>query len=212
MNDVYAACEKNHGKPIDLAVKSTYNPKTRKYFAFSDSFVPDPVNYRSDLWGDIGMKPDTWDNVRIGGKRIKDKTGIPVGIGLSAELDTAMAMRAIMYSFGAHEQDVEGNLAINSKELFKPQPHAAPQGVALLCKQRYASEAMSMSQIRTIGSLRARTTPKRRSAPRWGICREVLPAAPAVISCRRSLRSFARVASGLPPEQPNPLDDGLPGG
>jgi multiple sugar transport system substrate-binding protein len=170
MNDVYAACEKNHGKPIDLAVKSTYNPKTRKYFAFSDSFVPDPVNYRSDLWGDIGMKPDTWDNVRIGGKRIKDKTGIPVGIGLSAELDTAMAMRAIMYSFGAHEQDVEGNLAINSKELFKPQPHAAPQGVALLCKQRYASEAMSMSQIRTIGSLRARTTPRRRSAPRWGIC------------------------------------------
>jgi hypothetical protein len=170
MNDVYAACEKNHGKPIDLAVKSTYNPKTRKYFAFSDSFVPDPVNYRSDLWGDIGMKPDTWDNVRIGGKRIKDKTGIPVGIGLSAELDTAMAMRAIMYSFGAHEQDVEGNLAINSKELFKPQPHAAPQGVALLCKQRYASEAMSMCQIRTIGSLRARTTPRRRSAPRWGIC------------------------------------------
>src|SRR5258708_4865147 len=119
MKDVYAACEKTHGKPIDLAVKSTYNPKTQKYFAFSDSFVPDPVNYRSDLWGEIGMKPDSWDNVRIGGKKIKDKTGIPVGIGLSAELDTAMAMRAIMYSFGAHEQDADGNLAINSKETLE---------------------------------------------------------------------------------------------
>jgi multiple sugar transport system substrate-binding protein len=119
MNDVYATCEKNHGKPIDLAVKSTYNPKTRKYFAFSDSFVPDPVNYRSDLWGGIGIKPDTWDDVRIGGKKIKDSTGIPVGIGLSAELDTAMAMRAIMYSFGAHEQDADGNLAINSKETLE---------------------------------------------------------------------------------------------
>jgi multiple sugar transport system substrate-binding protein len=64
MNDVYAQCEKRHGKPIDLAVKSTYNPKTRSYFAFSDSFVPDPVNYRTDLWGDIGMKPDTWDDIR----------------------------------------------------------------------------------------------------------------------------------------------------
>src|SRR5216684_2239745 len=52
MKDVYAACENKHGKPIDLAIKSTYNPKTQKYFAFSDSFVPDPVNYRSDLWGD----------------------------------------------------------------------------------------------------------------------------------------------------------------
>src|SRR5215510_12513287 len=38
MNDVYAECEKKHGKAIDLAVKSTYNPKTKRYFAFSDSF------------------------------------------------------------------------------------------------------------------------------------------------------------------------------
>jgi len=119
MKDVYAECEKRHGKAIDLAIKSTYNPKTKKYFAFSDSFVPDPVNYRTDLWADIGMKPDTWENVRVGGKKIKDKTGIPVGVGLSAELDTAMAMRAIMYSFGAHEQDAEGNLAINSKETLE---------------------------------------------------------------------------------------------
>ena len=77
MKDVYAECERKHGKPIDLAVKSTYNPKTKKYFAFSDSFVPDPVNYRSDLWGDIGMKPDTWDDIRVGGKKIKDKTADP---------------------------------------------------------------------------------------------------------------------------------------
>jgi multiple sugar transport system substrate-binding protein len=119
MKDVYAECEKRHGKPIDLAVKSTYNPKTKKFFAFSDSFVPDPVNYRTDLWGDIGMKPDNWDDVRVGGKKIKDKHKIPVGVGLSAELDTAMAMRAIMYSFGSHEQDEAGNLTINSKETLE---------------------------------------------------------------------------------------------
>ena len=119
MNDVYAECEKKHGKPIDLAIKSTYNPKTKRFFAFSDSFVPDPVNYRTDLWGEIGMKPDTWEDIRVGGKKIKDKTGIPVGIGLSAELDTAMAMRAILYSFGAGEQDAEGNLTINSPQTLE---------------------------------------------------------------------------------------------
>src|SRR5262249_25753271 len=119
MKDVYDECEKKHGKPIDLAIKSTYNPKTKKYFAFSDSFVPDPINYRSDLWSEIGMKPDTWDDIRVGGKKIKDKTGIPVGVGLSAELDTAMAMRAIMYSFGSHEQNADGHLAINSKETLE---------------------------------------------------------------------------------------------
>jgi multiple sugar transport system substrate-binding protein len=119
MNDVYAECEKKYGKAIDLAIKSTYNPKTKKYFAFSDSFVPDPVNYRTDLWGDIGMKPNTWDDIRAGGKKIKDKHKIPVGIGLSAEIDTAVAMRALMYSFGSHEQDAEGNLTINSKNTLE---------------------------------------------------------------------------------------------
>jgi multiple sugar transport system substrate-binding protein len=116
LKDVYAECEKKHGKAIDLAVKSTFNPRTKKYFAFSDSFVPDPINYRSDLWGEIGMVPNTWDDVRVGGKKIKEKHGIPVGIGLSAELDTAMAMRAIMYASGSHEQDADGRLAIKSKE------------------------------------------------------------------------------------------------
>jgi multiple sugar transport system substrate-binding protein len=119
MTDVYAECEKRQGKPIDLAVKSTFNPKTKKYFAFSDSFVPDPINYRIDLWGDIGMTPNTWDDVRVGGKKIRDKHRIPVGVGLSAELDTAMAMRAIMYAHGASEQDSEGNLTINSKETLE---------------------------------------------------------------------------------------------
>ena len=113
--EIYQECEKKYGKPVDLAIKSTYNPKTKKYHGFSDSYVPDPINWRKDLWDDIGMKPDTWDDIRIGGAKIKAKTGIPVGIGLSAEIDTAMAMRAILFSFGGSEQDPSGNLVLNSK-------------------------------------------------------------------------------------------------
>jgi len=113
--EIYQECEKKYGKPIDLAIKSTYNPKTKKYHGFSDSYVPDPINWRKDLWDDVGMKPDTWDEIRIGGAKIKQKTGIPVGIGLSAEIDTAMAMRAILFSFGGSEQDPSGNLVLNSK-------------------------------------------------------------------------------------------------
>jgi multiple sugar transport system substrate-binding protein len=114
--EIYQECERRYGKPIDLAVKSTYNPKTKRYFGFSDSFVPDPVNWRKDLFDEAGGRPDTWDDIRTFGKKIKDKTGIPVGIGLANEIDTAMAMRAIMYSFGAGEQDAEGNLTIDSKQ------------------------------------------------------------------------------------------------
>ena len=108
-----------HGKMVELAQKSIYNPKTKKYFGLSDSWVPDPGNYRKDLWDAVGTFPDTWDDVRIGGAKIKQQSGNPVGIGLSQELDTSMAMRAIMYSFGSHEQDEDGQLTINSKETLE---------------------------------------------------------------------------------------------
>jgi multiple sugar transport system substrate-binding protein len=115
--EIYEECERKHGKPVDLAVKSTYNPKTKKYFAFSDSFVPDPVNYRKDLWDDVGMAaPDSWDDVLEAGRKIKQKHNLGVGIGLSAELDTAMAMRTVLFAFGGSVQDEHGKVVLNSKE------------------------------------------------------------------------------------------------
>jgi multiple sugar transport system substrate-binding protein len=121
MKEVYQECERKFGKPIDLAIKSTYNPKTKKYFAFSPGFVPDPVNYRQDLFSQVGMPngPRTWEDVRVGGAKIKKQFGNPVGVGLSNEIDTGMAMRTIMYSFGAHEQDEAGNLILNSKQTLE---------------------------------------------------------------------------------------------
>jgi multiple sugar transport system substrate-binding protein len=113
--EIYEEVEKKYGKPIDLAIKSTYNPKTKKYFGFSDMFVPDPVNYRTDLFQEVGGNVDSWDNIRKFGKMIKDKTGVPVGIGQAAEIDTAMAMRAVLYAFGGSEQDEQGNIVLNSK-------------------------------------------------------------------------------------------------
>lgn len=117
--EIYEECAHKYGKPIDLALKSTYNPKTKKYYGFSDSYVPDPINYRKDLWDDIGMYPDSWDDIRVGGKKLKQKHNISVGIGLASEIDANMAMRAIMYAFGASEQDPEGNPALKSKETLE---------------------------------------------------------------------------------------------
>jgi len=118
MKDVYQELERKLGKPIELAVKSTYNPRTKKYYALSPSFTPDPVNYRQDLFGQVGLPngPKTWEEVRTAGAKIKKQFGNPVGIGLANEIDTAMAMRTIMYSWGAHEQDEAGNLTLNSKQ------------------------------------------------------------------------------------------------
>ena len=115
--EIYHEVEKKWGKPVDLAVRSTYDPGTKKYFAFSDSYVPDPGNYRKDLWSEVGYPdgPATWDQLLDGARKIRKKTGNPCGIGLSQELDTSMALRALMWSYGASVQDEHGNVTINSK-------------------------------------------------------------------------------------------------
>ncbi len=118
-SDVYKACEQKYGKAIDLALKSTYNPKTKRFYGFSDSYVPDPVNYRKDLWDDVGMFPNTWEDIRIGGRKIKEKHGIPLGLGLAPELDSNMALRSIMATFGASEQDSDGNPVLKSRETLE---------------------------------------------------------------------------------------------
>ncbi len=119
--EVYQQVAKKWGKPIDLGHKSTFNPKTKKYFAFSDSYVPDPGDYRQDLWSQVGYPngPDTYDDLRKGAKAIKDKFGNPCGIGLSQELDTNMAMRGVLWSFGGAEQDPDGKVIINSPQTIE---------------------------------------------------------------------------------------------
>src|SRR5712692_1165148 len=121
MTPVYQEVEKKHGKKIDLALKSTYNPKTKKYFAFSDAYTPDPGNWHKDWWTEAGYPngPDTYDDLLKGATKIREKTGHPCGIGLGQELDTSMAMRAILWSFGGAEQDEAGNVTINSKQTIE---------------------------------------------------------------------------------------------
>ena len=119
--DVIAEVEKRHGKMIPLAHKSTFNPGTGRSFAFSDSYVPDPGNYRIDLWSRAGFPngPDTWEDLRVGGRKIRETSGNPVGIGFSQEMDSNMALRALLWSFGGAEQDENGRPALASKETIE---------------------------------------------------------------------------------------------
>ena len=117
-------CQRRYGKPLDMAVRSTRNPRTGKFHGFCDMVVPDPVNYRTDLWSEVGQTPDDWDRVRLGGKAIKSRTGIPVGIGLSSEDDSAIALRGLLLAFGGAEQDANGAPALASKETVEAVKYA----------------------------------------------------------------------------------------
>jgi multiple sugar transport system substrate-binding protein len=102
------------GKIGRLGKKSTYNPKTKKWFAFADNYVPDPVVWRHDIWNGIGESPATWEHVRRAAPKLK-AAGHPLGIGQSAELDSNMALMAFMMCFGSYVQNEKNQVVIKSK-------------------------------------------------------------------------------------------------
>jgi multiple sugar transport system substrate-binding protein len=105
---------KKVGKMNELAHKSTYNPRTKKYFGVSDMYVPDPVIWRRDLWNGVGEAPLTWDHVRKAAPKLK-AAGHPIGIGMSNELDSNMALIAFLMCFGAHIQNESNHVTLNTK-------------------------------------------------------------------------------------------------
>ena len=106
---------RKRGKMAQVAYRSTYNPRTKKYFGFSDNYAPDPVNYRTDLWGALGIRPTTWDNVLRAAPRLRARNN-PIGLGMSNEIDSNMFLIALMMCFGSFIQNREHRVVLNSKE------------------------------------------------------------------------------------------------
>src|SRR5947207_2206389 len=103
------------GKVGEVGFKSCYNPKTKKWHGFPENFVPDPVHYRRDLFHQVGVKaPSTWQDVLKAAPKLK-AIGHPVGIGMSNELDSNMALIALLQCFGGFIQDEHARVTINSK-------------------------------------------------------------------------------------------------
>jgi multiple sugar transport system substrate-binding protein len=112
--EIIQEVQRKVGKIGKLGRRATYNPKTKKWFAFADNYVPDPVVWRHDLWNGVGIAPSTWENVRKAAPKLK-AAGHPIGIGQSAELDSNMALIAFLMCFGAYLQDEKHRVTIKSK-------------------------------------------------------------------------------------------------
>jgi multiple sugar transport system substrate-binding protein len=106
---------KKMGAYMPIAQASTYNRKTKKYFAVADSYVPDPVVWRHDLWNGIGESPYTWEHVLKAAPKLK-AIGHPIGIGQSQELDSNMALYAFLMCFGSFLQNDGNRPELNTKK------------------------------------------------------------------------------------------------
>lgn len=112
--EVFEECEARYGKAADFIIRSCYNPRTRKFHGFGESYAPTVLTYRRDLWDAVGQTPATWENIRKGGRAIKLLHGAPVGISLAPEHNSKHSLRALMSAFGASVQDADGNPALDS--------------------------------------------------------------------------------------------------
>src|SRR5262245_24963171 len=119
LDDVVAECEQRFGKPGPPLSRATWDPRTRHHFALCQSWAPAPLHYRTDWWEEVGVRPDTWDNIRDGARKIKQRQGVPAGFGLAPEADSNAVLRGLLWAYGAHEQDETGQVRINSRETIE---------------------------------------------------------------------------------------------
>jgi multiple sugar transport system substrate-binding protein len=130
--------EKKYGKVEQIGRQIAYNADSKTWSAFPNYYVRFPGLYRKDLWDEIGMKPDTWEDIRIGGAKLKKK-GHPVGIGLGHSVDPNNSYRGVLWGYGATLTDETGRrVTIGSKEAVE-----AVKFVRALYKEAMDSEVLS---------------------------------------------------------------------
>ncbi len=136
--DLVKETETKYGKVSTIGKQLGYNADDGTWSAFPDFYINFPGMYQKSLWDEIGMKPDTWDNLRIGGAKLKAK-GHPVGISLGHSNDPSTTWRGLLWCYGASEQDEAGKkIVLNSKEAVE-----ATKYVAALYKEAMTSDGLS---------------------------------------------------------------------
>lgn len=113
--EIYEECERHYGQVTDFAAKTTYNPKTGKYFGIPLGYQAAVTVYDKNLWDAVHVRADSWASILAGGRQIRLLNDKPLGFSLAPEINGEWSMRAIMYCFGSSEQDESGDLTLNSK-------------------------------------------------------------------------------------------------
>ena len=112
---IYQAVAPRYGAIQQLAHRSTLNPATKKYFGFADFWMPSPLHFFQDYWAQVGIPfgPVHYGSLLSGGKKIRDKLGIPCGLAFSPTLEGNVTLHTILYTHRAWVLDAAGNVVFN---------------------------------------------------------------------------------------------------
>lgn len=112
--EIYQAVAARWGNVDRLGHRSTFDPRTKQYFAFADSWMPAPVHYLQDAWAAVGMAlgPLHYGSLRSGGRRLRDKLGIPCGLALAPSLESNVNLHILLHGFGSRVLDEHGEVIL----------------------------------------------------------------------------------------------------
>ncbi len=111
VNDLVQEVTKKLGPMSRIARKSTYNPKTKQFYGFPETYAPDPVQYRRSYLQEAGVSLNSWEDLRKGAPKLK-AAGHPVGLGMSNEIDSNMLLTSLLYCYGGFIQNEENRIVI----------------------------------------------------------------------------------------------------
>jgi multiple sugar transport system substrate-binding protein len=155
LTDVNMQAQQLFGDQEATCKNSSYLPATGTYYGYCHAWVPDPADYVVDKWAAVGYPdgPHTWADLLDGGKKIKDQFGVPVGLGLSPELDSRMAARAIIWSYGGSVQDENECVTINSPQTVAAVKYMADLYNSTMTDEVFGWQAASNNQGLIAGEL-----------------------------------------------------------
>jgi multiple sugar transport system substrate-binding protein len=150
--EIVEEVEAKVGKIAPLVERSIVNPKTGKYVAFSDYWSAKPVHYRTDLWNALQPKvtPDSWDDVLRVASGLK-AAGHPLGIGMSSDPDSELALTALLGAYGASVQDEGGNVVLDRRATVEAVKMGAAIFRAGMTDEVFGWDAVSNNRLLTDG-------------------------------------------------------------
>ena len=154
LTDLNQEAVKRFGNQIEFCTKSSYNPTTKKYYGFCHGYAPDPGDFRKSLWEKVGLPngPSTYQELLDGGTKIK-QMGVQLGIGMSNEIDSNMAARALIWSYGGSIQDEHENVVLNSPQTIDAVDYMARLFKATMTDEVFGWNAASNNQGLIAGNL-----------------------------------------------------------
>lgn len=155
LTDVNLEAQRRFGKQVENCKRQAFLPKTNVWYGFCHGWVPDPGDYRVSLWEKVGYPngPSTYQELLDGGRKIKQQLKVPVGLGMSPEIDSEFAARSIIWSYGGSVQDENDNVVLNSPQVVEAVKFMATLFKEAMTPEIFAWNAASNNQGMIAGSL-----------------------------------------------------------